>query len=437
MRSRRAIILMFVTIAMAYQSCDSTVNIDQPKDFYKYIGMDGNQTGVDLVTDIDGSAYVLGSSNVAGSAYGQQLYVVMTNSKGEAVWTKTYGGPGDDVPKDIKMLSDGSLIVLADRSDGDYAIYHLDKTNGNELAPAVIGGLEKVYTTMAPGSSDDHANTITQTTDGFIVAGYVNNGTYKSALVARYYADFSLYPISWDYQLIQFNQLFGGAGYDLVPVTVTQKDASNFIIFGYTNTTSGGKVNGDYNYFILTTGNGNGPTNELLLIDADPVVHSNERLTSVVAAPIQSGGGFILTGYTSGASGVQDIFVARVVQDLQTAQQSTFLGSTRKIATNLSAAVTSNVSLYPSATSGFYVLGNQGAVGDNNLFLTKLGNDLGDAWSGNTSRTLGGVGDDASGAVAETADGRILVVGTMVLGDLKGQRKLVLMNLNSDGFFGN
>ncbi|MEJ0033768.1 MAG: hypothetical protein WDO15_27050 [Bacteroidota bacterium] len=52
-------------------------------------------------------------------------------------------------------------------------------------------------------------------------------------------------------------------------------------------------------------------------------------------------------------------------------------------------------------------------------------------------RTFGGVGDDSSGAVVEIADGRILVVGTMVLGDVKGQRKIVLMNLDSEGQFGN
>jgi hypothetical protein len=125
-----------------------------------------------------------------------------------------------------------------------------------------------------------------------------------------------------------------------------------------------------------------------------------------------------------------------VVQDLATATQETFIGKTRTVDVNLSSTAAANLSVYPSTTSGFYVLGNQGVTGDNNLFLTKLGNDLGDAWP-DPARTLGGIGDDAGGAVTETPDGRILVVGTMVLGDLKGQRKLVLMNLNSDGFFGN
>jgi len=439
MRSNLPIILLVTVIAIVYQSCDSSMNIDKPKDFYKYIGMDGDQTGVDLVTDVDGNAYILGSSKIASdtlgqpSYYGQQLYVVMTNSSGEVVWSKTYGGKGDDIPKDIELLSDGTLVVLADRSDGDFAIYRLDKTTGTETKPVVVSGLEAL---IGAPASDDHANTITQTTDGFIVAGYSNDGAgFKTALVARYHPDMTKFDASWSYQLNQLNEL---SGYDVVPIKVVQKDPGNFIIFGYTNT-PGADTFADYNYFVVATGALNDARSAIFYIDADPATHSNERLSSVKQAPVQSGGGFILTGYTSSSNGAtQDIYVARVVQDPQTALQETFIqGNPRTITSNLSNLSSAFVSVYPSVSSGFYVLGNQGVLGDNNLYLTKLDNDLGNAWKGNPARELGGVGDDAGGAVAETVDGRILVVGTMVLGDLKGQRKLVLMNLSSDGFFGN
>jgi hypothetical protein len=436
MRSSLPIILLLLTTAIVYQSCDSSLNIDKPKDFYKYIGKDGSQTGVDLVTDTLGNAYILGTSTIGTDTLGQQIYVVMTNSGGDVVWSKTYGGSGDDVPKDIEMLNDGTLIVVADRSDGDFTIYKLDQTNGSELKPPVISGLEAL--TGSTTLSNDHANSITQTTDGFVVAGYSDKGTYKTALVARYYADLTPFAPSWDYQLNQLNSLVSTTGYDVVPIKIFQKDASTFFIFGYTNTTLGADQFPDYNYFVLSTSEFNGPKNTMLLIDADPATHSNERLSSVRQAPIQSGGGFILTGYTSSPNGsTQNIYVARVVQDPVTAQQETFIqGIPKTITSNLSNLSGAFVSVCPSSSSGFYILGSEGVAGDNNLYLTKLGNDLSNAWGDNNpARTLGGVGDDAGGAVAETVDGRILVVGTMVLGDLKGQRKLVLMNLSSDGFF--
>src|ERR1041385_7044144 len=163
MRSSRVIILLLSAVAILFQSCDSTLSVDKPKDFYKYIGQDGDQTGVDLVTDSDGNIYILGSSRIASDSLGQQLYVVRTNSVGEVAWAKTFGDNADETPKDIEMLSDGTLVLLADRSDGDFVIYIIDKNSGDELKPPAIKGTPGVI---------DHTNSITQTTDGFVVAGY-------------------------------------------------------------------------------------------------------------------------------------------------------------------------------------------------------------------------------------------------------------------------
>jgi hypothetical protein len=435
MRGRLPIILVFAA-AMVYQSCDSTLNIDKPKDFYKYIGNDGDQTGVDVVLDKDGNAYILGTSRTASDSLGQQLYVVMSNPGGQVVWSKTYGDKGDEVPKDIELLTDGSLMILGDRSDGDFVLYRLAKESGKQVGPTVINGSED----LDPANPDlpDHGNSITQTLDGFIVAGYTDNGLYKTALVWRYDANMVKFPSSWSYKM---SLLESTNGYDVVPIKVIQKDANTFFTFGYTNT-PGSDGNPDHDYFIAITSEVNDARNNLLLI-AGPDPSSNERLTSIKEAPVQSGGGFILAGYTSAPnSSFEDLYVAHVVQDptfaLASNQASFLVRDPKLVTTNLVNQSGSVASIYPSVSSGFYILANEGVLGDNNLYLTKLNNDLSNAWGNdNPSRTLGGVGDDSGGAVAETNDGRILVVGTMVLGDLKGQRKVVLMNLNSDGMFGN
>src|ERR1044071_1656539 len=101
MKSRVLIILLLSVVAIAFHSCDSDLNIDKPKDFYKYIGVDGNQTAVDMVVDAEGNSFILGSSSattidgVAVTGRGQQLYVVMANTSGEVVWQKDYGEGGD------------------------------------------------------------------------------------------------------------------------------------------------------------------------------------------------------------------------------------------------------------------------------------------------------------------------------------------------------
>ena len=422
MRRRLPIILMIV-ISMVYHSCDSTLNIDKPKGLYKYIGDDGNQTAVDMVMDPDGNAYILGSTTSNG-VLGMQLYVVMTSPNGEVQWQQSYGDAGDETPKDIEMLADGTLAVLADRPDGQFVIYRLSKDDGSEKMAHKING------TRFP----DHVSSITQINDGFVVVGYSDSLSIKNGLVYRYDVNMDTVPTSWVYKI---TQSIGSVGYDVLPIKMYQKDANHFFLFGYTNSPIGDNIP-DFNYFVLASGFDNSFINGFQLVPGpDPT--SDERLTSAMQVPSQSGGGFILTGYTSASNGSrQDIFVARIVDDPSSATNNFIQGTPRVITSNLADLSGSVAFTYPSATAGFYVLASQGTAGDNNLYLTKLDNSLLNAWGNdNPGRTLGGVGDDAGAAVAETGDGRILVVGTMVLGDLKGQRKIVLMNLDSDGMFGN
>src|SRR4051812_30491756 len=101
MRSTLLIILI-VIVPMVYQSCENTLDVHKPQDFYKYIGDDGNQAAADLVTDPEGNVYILGSTTTPD--LGIQLYVVMTNTRGEVQWTKTYGDSEDETPKDIEIL---------------------------------------------------------------------------------------------------------------------------------------------------------------------------------------------------------------------------------------------------------------------------------------------------------------------------------------------
>src|SRR3954466_9629014 len=116
MKSRIEAISKFVAmllVASCYQSCDSTLNIDKPATFIKYIGGDGNQAAVDMVTNSNGEIFILGSTtNLDGK---RQVYVVKTNADGIVQWEETYGDGNEENPKDLELLSTGNLAIVADR----------------------------------------------------------------------------------------------------------------------------------------------------------------------------------------------------------------------------------------------------------------------------------------------------------------------------------
>lgn len=448
MRSRALTILnltLFMAIAIAYQSCDSTLTIDKPKSFYKYIGNDHDQRGVDLTTDTDGNIYVLGSS--ASTSDGQQVYVVMTNSEGILQWEQTFGDPGDETPKDIELMKNGNLVIVADRIDAttgeqDFVIYILSNTDGSVIASRVEGSpnFKDFVSTITETVDFD-----TQTSNGFITAAYKDSLGFKVGSVVRYDASLAKFPnFLWHSPMDQLIPLAPEddvpKGYDVVPVKVIQFANDRFYTFGYTNSIIDGRdLTADYNFF-CTVGSALND-NLTLFLPAGPDPNSNELLTEVKPVPPQYGAGFVLTGYTSDASGSQqNLYVVRVMQDLTGAKlsdPSSYLqGDPKTVTSGLSSVSSTSASVYPSTKSGFLILGEENTEGNTNIFLTKVNNSFEVAWAEpHTSQIFGGIGNDAAGAVTETSDGHILVCGTMILGEVNGQSKIVLMKLSPEGMF--
>jgi hypothetical protein len=449
MKNRRYIsIIALLLTAIVLQSCDSTLTIDPPKTFYKYLGADGNQRGIDITIDDENSIYVLGSTE--SSSDKTQIYVVKTDGNGIVQWETTFGDAGDEIPKDIELLRGGtSLVVVADRTDNasgseDFVMYMISALDGSLVQAPVIGG-----STTNP----DHINSITQTLDGgFIVATYrevvdPDLGTpYKAGYVYRYSSDFLLMPFQ---ELVEQLKSSGDEeNYDMVPVKVFQYDDDTYYQFGYTNTrhdtpatpdTPGvNDVIKDYNIYAIANNSGGDAVAWVVL--NGPSDNSDERLTSALPAPASSGSGFVLSGYTSDpGSNEQELIILHTVEDLTsvTDQPAQALQRPLKIVSQgLSTVSGAPASVYPTRSPGFLVLGEQNINGEGNLYLTRLANNLDPVWTDpQTFRSIGGEGNDAAGTVMETSDGFILVCGTMTLGELNGQTKIVLIKLDPQGMF--
>ncbi|MFM7859750.1 MAG: hypothetical protein ACKO96_49415, partial [Flammeovirgaceae bacterium] len=106
---------IFVVIIMSgiLCGCDTreALQRNEADYFLKFYGNDGNQTGVDFITNDDGTFVLVGNSQESATS-DVQLFVVKINPKGEVLWQNTYGSNArNEEAKDIELLKNGELII--------------------------------------------------------------------------------------------------------------------------------------------------------------------------------------------------------------------------------------------------------------------------------------------------------------------------------------
>jgi len=130
----------------------------------KIIGGTGQESGYDVQQTSDGGYIMTGNTAFDPVGYGD-VYLVKTDSMGNLLWSKTYGGPLHDYGHSVQQTADGGYVIAGGTkttmfNDDGYVI----KTNAS-------GGL-KWSRNFGSTSSDEFLHSIRQTTDnGFIISG--------------------------------------------------------------------------------------------------------------------------------------------------------------------------------------------------------------------------------------------------------------------------
>ena len=129
-------------------------------------------SGVDCgnsVCEASDGGYVIAGETASFGAGGDDVYLIKTDSVGDTVWTRTYGGPGRDGGWSVRETSDGGSIVAgwtASFGAGSYDVY-LIKTDS-------LG--DTVWTRTYGGADVDWGYSIEQTSDGgYIIAGLTSS----------------------------------------------------------------------------------------------------------------------------------------------------------------------------------------------------------------------------------------------------------------------
>lgn len=115
------------------------------------------------------SGFIISAHTSSIGAGQHDVYLIKTNIDGDTVWTRSYGGSGGDYLRSVQQTNDGGYISVAETfsfGEGSADVY-LVKTDslGNLLWAKTYGGI-----------SSDYGYSVKQTSDsGYIVAGYTNS----------------------------------------------------------------------------------------------------------------------------------------------------------------------------------------------------------------------------------------------------------------------
>ena len=113
---------------------------------------------------LDGGYIIAGATSSFG-ATGKDVFLVKTNAAADTIWSRRYGGAGDDEGSSVRQTSDGGYIIAGFTSSfgaGGYDIY-LVRTNASG---------ETLWTRTFGGTGEDKASSVLALSDGFIVAGW-------------------------------------------------------------------------------------------------------------------------------------------------------------------------------------------------------------------------------------------------------------------------
>ena len=188
----------------------------------------------------DGGFIMAGLVSVNSTNY--DYLAVKTNASGDTLWSKTYGGIGDEESYAMQQTTDkGFIFAGIDSSSGlgNYNVY-LVKTDS-------LG--DTLWTRSYGGSNADFAQAIQQTADGgYIVAGYTSSFGAGNA---------DVYLLKTDANgTLTWSKTYGGSLGDY-GYAVKQTADGGYIIAGATST-FGMTTDGNYNDFYLIKTNSSG-----------------------------------------------------------------------------------------------------------------------------------------------------------------------------------
>jgi hypothetical protein len=322
--------------------------------------------GYSAIQTTDGGYILTGETDLTNSS-NSNLTVIKTNSLGNVLWSKNYGGSGTEIGYSIKELDDGGYIILGESNS--YSLATSDSIDAWILKIDMIG--DSIWSASYGSYGIDIGFDITTTYDG----GYVVTGTSYTNLGNNQLWIFktdSIGNIIWD-------KKYGNDWYQ-VGLGIEATLDSGYIVSGIKY--------GGCSWLVKTDNNG-----DTLWTKTDCWNREVEDIEQT------TDGGFITTG-----NGYGDFFLVKTDQYGNTIWDKKYGGIN----------IEKGYDVEQTTDGGYIVAGwtssfGSGTVDYPDIWLLKT-NSLGDSlWS----KTFGGLNIDKARSVKQTIDGGYIICGYM------------------------
>jgi hypothetical protein len=232
----------------------------------------------------DGGFIVVGltTSYGAGSA---DVYALRTDSNGDTLWTRTYGGPGYDTAYGVDLAHGSGYVITGIKDPGG--------GTGDVYLVRIDGNGDTLWTNTYGGTEVDWAMRVRRTSDG----GYIMVGETRSFG----YGLGDAYLVKVDsLGVMEWHQWYGGASVD-VAYDVRQTASGGYIAVGYTASAGAGS----FDVFLIHT-----------LADGDSIwtkTYGGTGYESGLSIVITYDYNYVIVGNTNSyGAGSQDVYVVKV-----------------------------------------------------------------------------------------------------------------------------
>jgi uncharacterized repeat protein (TIGR01451 family) len=227
---------IFLFLFISFSGFSQTPGIVWSKSF----GGITNEAGRNILTADSGQTFLIvgdttrNSNNLLGDS--ADIWVMKLNKDGERIWSKTFGGSGNDRIRKTYLHSDGSFTIIAysNSNDGDVSGNH----GGGDIWVAKISGDGIVIWQRCLGGSlaEDYRNDELLADNSLIIAGFT---TSNDGDVTGHHAnnDFWIVKLTNSGSL-EWQKCLGGNNDDRPRSVISMADGS-FIITGFSNSTNG------------------------------------------------------------------------------------------------------------------------------------------------------------------------------------------------------
>ena len=345
--------------------------------FERTYGDTADERGFSVQQTVPDGGYIITGWTESFGAGGRDVYLVKTDSLGDTLWTRTYGGTGTDEGWSVQQtVPDGGYIIAGFTSSFGAGLgdVYLIKTDS-------LG--DTLWTRTYGGTLEDIGFSVQKTSEG----GYILTGRTESFGSG-----------GWDVYLIKTDSLgdtlwtrtFGGPNLEEGHAVQATSDGG-YIIAGDTRSFGAG----GWDFYIIKTDS----LGETLWTRT--YGDTNHEASTFVQET--SDGGYIVAGYTSSfGAGNGDVYLIKTDSLGDTLWTRTFGGTANDEGWSVQQTVQDGGYIIAGGTTSF-------GAGGKDLYLLKTDSLAATLWA----RTYGGTEEDHGWSVQQTVpDGGYIIAGT-------------------------